>query len=676
MAAAARCWRKVALWGAISLTSVSFSEEVHLAWIDESAIEQGFEIERSVDGGEFVQLGETVANETTFIDRDVQSGSRYDYRLRAFNPFGYSDYTDVVSTFVSSDGNGQGTQVVLTTSQIGGLPSEATTFYDEDINMYLMTASGLGYETHKDEIRFSYVPVGEDFSLTAQVHYFKGDDDFARVGLMLREGLADDARHASVVVNEMGSYESLVRSARGEEVALKIGESVGDQAFLRIQGSGGTVSLFYSHDALDWELIENVDFQVNGEALLGLAIGSQQISQVSGALVEILESNVDGFVGTLQHPDLFDHTNEGQLVSGLLSDLEEALAGASLVQWPDAEPIEDSIDNGDFEAGMTDWRFYTNGSGRASIVSDGSDSAMQINLYSRGSNIQLYQNEVSLEPNTEYTLSFDAYSNTGHDVRVSLAKHSTPYTNYGINKDRVDLTTEWQTNTITFTTRNFGSSVSNGRLYFWLADDARPGDRYMIDNVRLVKAGAEAPVDVDHGFELESEPGYSLPLELDQDPVEEELVSAIDNGGFETDISDWTFYTNGRGSADLSKPGYGQSESAVLVKIDKVGSNIQLYQNDISLLPNTSYRLSFAAYSNVGRDMSVSLFRQSGAYVNYGLSNVKVDLGTDWEVFTIEFTTGNFDQAVDDGRLIFWFADRIWGGERYYIDEVKLTELP
>lgn len=159
---------------------------------------------------------------------------------------------------------------------------------------------------------------------------------------------------------------------------------------------------------------------------------------------------------------------------------------------PDPQFFPNAIDNSDFESTIAPWKFYTNGMGGASIAApgyDGSVNAALITVNATGSNTQLFQNGLTLEPNTEYMLSFAAYSNTGRNLRISLGKHSSPYTNYGLNRVIVDLTNGWQVHTLTFTTGNFSSSVSDGRLFFWFASDARRGDRYFIDDVRLSPLG-------------------------------------------------------------------------------------------------------------------------------------------------------------------------------------------
>ncbi|HEY6585828.1 MAG TPA: carbohydrate binding domain-containing protein, partial [Candidatus Methanoperedens sp.] len=81
-------------------------------------------------------------------------------------------------------------------------------------------------------------------------------------------------------------------------------------------------------------------------------------------------------------------------------------------------------------------------------------------------------------------LSFAAKSSSGRDLRVSLLKHGSPYTNYGL-RQKFDLTKDWQTFTTEFNTKRFTNTVNDGRLMFYLAPFAKAGDKYDFDSVKL-----------------------------------------------------------------------------------------------------------------------------------------------------------------------------------------------
>jgi hypothetical protein len=160
-----------------------------------------------------------------------------------------------------------------------------------------------------------------------------------------------------------------------------------------------------------------------------------------------------------------------------------------------AAPSGNVLSNGSFEEGRASWTFYTNGAGSFTTVSPGSagTQAARIDIATAGSNVQLYQQGVALVPDADYTLSFDAYCTSGHDLNVSLLKHGTPYTDYGLSDRRFDLGTSWRSYSVTFHTKGFSSSVSDGRLMFWFAPYDAAGDAYLIDNVVLTRPGGSAP---------------------------------------------------------------------------------------------------------------------------------------------------------------------------------------
>ncbi|MEK9136592.1 MAG: immunoglobulin domain-containing protein, partial [Bacteroidota bacterium] len=145
------------------------------------------------------------------------------------------------------------------------------------------------------------------------------------------------------------------------------------------------------------------------------------------------------------------------------------------------------VSNPGFESGSASWSFFTNGTGTFSAVSPGlvGNQAGKLAFTSGGTNIQLFQAGLVLQPNTQYILSFKAYSNTGHDVSVSVQKHTSPYTSYGLQGRVFDLTTSTADYSVQFTTSGFSGTVNDARLMFWFAPYAANADQYFFDEVVL-----------------------------------------------------------------------------------------------------------------------------------------------------------------------------------------------
>ena len=123
--------------------------------------------------------------------------------------------------------------------------------------------------------------------------------------------------------------------------------------------------------------------------------------------------------------------------------------------------------------------FYTNGARTFANDAAGpiSAKAAHITITTPGTNVQLHQYGLALEANTQYQLSSKAYSNTWHDVSVSLQKHASPYTGYGLSGQVIDLTGSWQSYMVEFTTSGFTGTVNDGRLMFWIAPYDAAGDQ-------------------------------------------------------------------------------------------------------------------------------------------------------------------------------------------------------
>ncbi len=146
----------------------------------------------------------------------------------------------------------------------------------------------------------------------------------------------------------------------------------------------------------------------------------------------------------------------------------------------------------------------------------------------------------------------------------------------------------------------------------------------------------------------------------------------LDNSDFDAGTSAWIFYTNGTGSMQQVSPGYDDNQ-AVSIVINQSGSNMQLYQSSIPLEANARYRLSFAAYSNSGDGMDVVLQQHDSPYANYGL-RTHITLSRSWALYSVDFNS-TIQNAVSDGRLMFWLGSWATSGDQYWVDGIVLEKV-
>jgi hypothetical protein len=78
--------------------TASSSFQINLAWTDGSATEDGFRVERSPNGtSSWSEIGTTGRDVSSFSDVGLSAGTTYHYRVRAYNAYGTSAYSNVDS---------------------------------------------------------------------------------------------------------------------------------------------------------------------------------------------------------------------------------------------------------------------------------------------------------------------------------------------------------------------------------------------------------------------------------------------------------------------------------------------------------------------------------------------------------------------------------------------------
>ena len=68
--------------------------DIKLDWTDNATNEDGYKIERSLNGVDFTVIDTVAANTETYTDEDLSEDTKYYYRVRAYKGAEYSAYTD------------------------------------------------------------------------------------------------------------------------------------------------------------------------------------------------------------------------------------------------------------------------------------------------------------------------------------------------------------------------------------------------------------------------------------------------------------------------------------------------------------------------------------------------------------------------------------------------------
>ncbi|MCX6294109.1 MAG: fibronectin type III domain-containing protein [Sphingobacteriales bacterium] len=136
--------------------AVISTTQINLSWTDNATNEEGYKIERKTGAGNYVVVGSTSSNMTTFSDLGLTPSTSYTYRVYAYNSAGnslqYSNEVTVTTALLptlittpisnttatkTNDGNGTGIFI----SNLTGLIAN-TTYY---VRAYATNANGTSY---------------------------------------------------------------------------------------------------------------------------------------------------------------------------------------------------------------------------------------------------------------------------------------------------------------------------------------------------------------------------------------------------------------------------------------------------------------------------------------------------------------------------------------------------
>lgn len=92
-----------------NLAATASGAAINLTWVDNSAVETGFRLERKMGTFEvFAPYAMLAANATSFVDTSVTPGNTYFYRILAYNQNGESAFSNAASATVQQGGGGGG----------------------------------------------------------------------------------------------------------------------------------------------------------------------------------------------------------------------------------------------------------------------------------------------------------------------------------------------------------------------------------------------------------------------------------------------------------------------------------------------------------------------------------------------------------------------------------------
>lgn len=185
-----------------------------------------------------------------------------------------------ISVTVKGEGTLPDNQV---SSDIGNTGISTLAAFDN--GSYLISASGKDIWGSADSFGFVNENASGDVEVTAQVESIENTNVWAKAGVMIRESLAANSKHAMIVITPSKGVSFQRRTATGGKSSHTTLAGIQAPEFVRVLRMGNAFSAYYSSDNNVWFPLNTVSIPMAANTHVGLAVTSHDNSQEAEALI-------------------------------------------------------------------------------------------------------------------------------------------------------------------------------------------------------------------------------------------------------------------------------------------------------------------------------------------------------------------------------------------------------
>ncbi len=261
----------------LGATAVS-ATQIDLSWSDNATDETGYLLERKTGGaGTFAQIGTAPANATGYSDTTAIEGTTYIYRIRATNAAGNSSYSNEATATTAAfpwlhvD--------VGSTGVAGSMTYSAGTF--------TVKGSGADIGSSQDAFHFVYQTLTGNGQITARVVSLQNTNAAAKAGVMIRESLTANSKHAMMCIKPTAGLAFLRRATTGGSTSSTSGAVVPPPYWVRLVRSGSSFTAFSSSNGVSWTQVGSAaTISMAATVQIGLAVNSKNNAVLTTAVFD------------------------------------------------------------------------------------------------------------------------------------------------------------------------------------------------------------------------------------------------------------------------------------------------------------------------------------------------------------------------------------------------------
>ena len=190
----------------------------------------------------------------------------------------------VLVALMSSPAGAQTLPAPWTSSDIGAPAVSGSATHSN--GTFTIKGAGTDIWQTSDQFRFVYQPFSGDGEIVARVASVSNTHEWAKAGVMLRESLTAQSRHASMFVSVSMGNASQRRPETGGFSYHTGGSSAGPPTWVRLVRAGDLIQAYRSSNGSSWTLVGSETIPMGETIYVGLAVTAHNSTTATTAVVD------------------------------------------------------------------------------------------------------------------------------------------------------------------------------------------------------------------------------------------------------------------------------------------------------------------------------------------------------------------------------------------------------